>query len=418
MTRSWRLFCTSLVVTLLCFCSFSAGVAVGPRVQIAMGIQRAGEDGIPVEFRSLLQVWSLVNDNFVDHNAVSSKKMAYAAIVAMLETLHDTGHTRFLSAEEYQSQKEHFQGQFSGIGATVDFRDHHPVILEPLPGSPAEKAGLRPGDAILSIDGTDTTDMSLDQATKLIRGRVGTKVVLHIKRTASNELDVTVVRGVIPIVSVRWQMIPNTDIADIAISEFSDGTDRKLSTAIEASRAQGAKKFIVDVRDDPGGLLDQSVGVSSAFLQQGKVLVQQDAKGHRDDYNTKGNAIAPNEPIVVLVNKGTASAAEIFAGAMQDNHRGRVIGVTTYGTGTVLSTYQLRDGSALLLGTLQWLTPLGKTIKDHGITPDSPVTMPEGVRPTQPGSSSFPDSATLVLSGPDTQLAAAVKELTQDVAER
>ncbi len=415
MVRSWKVYISTVAVCLLCLSTYGLGVATGPAVQRTLGVGNV-DDGLPTEFRSLLQVWELVSDHFVEQSRVDPKAMVYAAIPAMLATLKDTGHTRFLTAEEYKRQQEHFQGQFSGIGATVDIRDHRPVIVAPVPGSPAEKAGLLPNDIILSIDGRDTTDLPLDQATKLIRGQRGTKVALRIQRSGGRELDIPVTRDVIPIITIRWQIIQGSDIAVISITEFSDGTAAKLETALDDARRGGAKRFVIDVRDDPGGLLDQAVAVSSAFIQSGVVLVQQDAKGHRQNYNVNGHTIAPSEPVAVLVNKGSASASEIFAGAMQDHERARVIGVSTYGTGTVLSTYQLKDGSALLLGTLKWLTPSGRTIKDQGIAPDDVVTMPESIKPIFPGTRDFPESVTAAMRGTDLQLAAAVRTLDPSAA--
>lgn len=419
MSPTWKRFVVVVVVALLCLVSFGVGVAAGPGVERAMGVPSVADTSLPVELRALLQVWSLVNDNFVDHSAVDPKKMAYAGINAMLATLHDTGHTRFLTADEYRGQQEHFQGQFTGIGTTVAVRDHHPVILQPVAGAPADKAGLRPDDVILAIDGHDTTDMTPDDAAKLIRGRVGTTVVLTIRRASGTPFDVKVVRGVIPIVTIHWQMLGGSDVADIAISEFSDGTDRRLDDAIEAAKKEGAKRFIVDVRDDPGGLLAESVGVTSAFLPQGTVLIEEDAKGHKQTYTVDGHTVAPTEPVIVLVNKNTASAAEIFAGAMKDNRRAQIVGTTTLGTGTVLSTYQLKDGSALLLGTHQWLTPDGQTIKDHGITPDEVVSLPDGAAILQPGASKFPKNWDDAAHADDLQLAAAVRAFAeQDMSRR
>jgi len=419
MSPTWKRFIVVVAVMLMCLASFGVGVAAGPGVEGAMGMAPVADKGIPVEFRTLLQVWSLVNDNFVDHKAVDPKRMAYAAINAMLATLHDTGHTRFLTADEYRGQQEHFQGQFTGIGTTVAVRDHHPVILEPLAGAPADKAGLRADDVILAIDGHDTTDMTPDDAAKLIRGRRGTTLVLKIERGGGAPFDVNVVRDVIPIVTIHWQVLGGSDVADISIGEFSDGTDRKLDDAIAAAKKEGAKRFIIDVRDDPGGLLAESVGVTSAFLTQGTVLIEEDAKGGKQTYKVDGHAVAPTEPVIVLVNKNTASAAEIFAGAMKDNRRAQIVGSTTLGTGTVLSTYQLKDGSALLLGTQQWLTPSGQTIKDHGITPDEVVSLPEGATTLQPGGKSFPKNWQDAAHADDLQLAAAVRAFTdQDTSQR
>lgn len=412
MSRGWQKLLACTVAGLLCLASFGLGVAAGPSVQLAMGVPTIGERGLPIEFRTLLQVWSLVSTNYVDQRSVNPKTMAYAAIDAMLATLKDTGHTRFLTANQYRQQEEEFQGQFSGIGATVDVQDHHPIIVVPMPNEPAAKAGLLPGDMILAIDGRDTTDMPLPTATALIRGQAGSVVRFLIRRGAAAPFSVSVVRAVIPIVSIHWQLVPGTQIADIAISSFSDGTAAKLQTAMAAARAQGATRFIVDVRNDPGGLLNQAVDVSSLFIPNGVILIEANAHGHQVKYRAKGDATVRHAPVVVLTNKNTASAAEIFAGAMQENQRARIIGQRTLGTGTVLSTYLLKDGSALLLGTQEWLTPQGQSIKDHGITPNERVVLASGGAVIQPGGPSFPASETAALSSNDAQLAAAIKALS------
>jgi carboxyl-terminal processing protease len=213
-------------------------------------------------------------------------------------------------------------------------------------------------------------------------------------------------------------MLPGADIADIAIGEFNQGTTSAVRNAVIAAKAQGAGAFVIDIRGDPGGLLDEAVSVSSLFLPSGKVLIQRDAQGHDQPFDVQPGAIDTSDPLVVLTDHNTASAAEIFAAAIRDNHRGDLVGDKTDGTGTVLSTYRLLDGSALLLGTAEWLTPDGQSIWKQGIAPDIAVSLPSGVQAIRPATLDFPTASSQVLGNTDTVLVRGIQVLQTATREK
>jgi carboxyl-terminal processing protease len=331
----------------------------------------------PAEFEVFWQVWHLAHRYFIDQDALDATRLTYGAINGLIMALGDEGHTRFLTPEEVARQQADISGKFFGIGAQVGVEDGLPVIIAPLDDSPAERAGVRPGDIILEVDGEDITMLSLNEVVERIRGEEGTEVVLTLFRSDTNEsLEISVIRGEIKLEAATWTMIPGTNVALIRLTQFSANLNDNVMTSIQEAKAAGATALVLDVRNNPGGLLDQAIKVTSQFLKDGNVLLQEDAQGNREAYAIEPGGLATDIPLVVLVNRGSASSAEIFAGAIQDHERGTVIGETTFGTGTVLRPFQLDDGSALLLGTSQWLTPNGRLIRKQGIEPDIVVELP------------------------------------------
>jgi carboxyl-terminal processing protease len=422
MQRSWRILLTSVGLSLLVLVSFSAGVWLGPSIRALSGGSTMAPAGLMTQFQVFWQVWNLVTENYVDRSKVDPQQMTYGAIRGMLGTLDDPGHTRFLTSADYRNQENHLEGHFTGIGVVLTTQNGRVVVQEVYPDSPASRGGLQIGDLILKINGATAPTTSSDAAANAIRGPRGSTVRLTIQHQGQTATqDVTLTREDIHLTSVRWQMLPGTHIADIAISEFNQGTTDALRDALKTAKAQGAAGFVVDVRDDPGGLLDEAVSVSSLFLNSGNVLIQRDAHGKDQDFKVQPGAVDTTDPLVVLVNHGTASAAEIFAAAIHDNHRGKLVGSVTTGTGTVLSTYRLVDGSALLLGTAEWLTPDGQSIWKHGVTPDVAADPASGAPLVRPDTLTFPTSDAQVLANGDAPLVQGVRLLEsaqQGVASR
>jgi carboxyl-terminal processing protease len=358
--------------------AFGAGVAMGGS-DFFFETSTVHAQDQPSEFQVFWQVWRIVNRHFVDREVLEPTNLTYGAVNGLISALGDEGHSRFLTPEEANRQQTDISGKFFGIGAQVGVRDGLPVIVAPIDGSPAYEAGVKAGDIIIEVDGEDVTGLPLNEIVDRIRGEEGVEVVLTLFRPDTSEsLEIAIIRGEISISAVTWTMVPGTDVALIRMSQFNANINDELIGAIEEARAEGAARLIVDVRNNPGGLLEQAIEVTSQFLTEGDVLLQEDADGNREAFPVRSGGIAPDIPLVVLINRGSASAAEIFSGAIQDHQRGTLIGETTFGTGTVLQPFQLDDGSALLLGTSQWLTPKGRLIRKHGIEPDVEVEAPIG----------------------------------------
>ncbi|HUY99059.1 MAG TPA: S41 family peptidase [Thermomicrobiaceae bacterium] len=414
--RTWlRVVAAVIIGLLLVGGGFTAGLAVSqndvPTVPAGQEPANAG----PV-FGVFWQAWNLVQQHYVDRSAIQAKTMTDGAIEGMLASLGDVGHTRFLTPADVQAEQESLQGQLEGIGAEIGIRDGQPTIIAPIPGAPAQKAGIRAGDALVRVNGKDVTNMSLEQIVNLVRGPAGTPVTLTVIHPGQTTFtDITIVRQKITVPSVSWARLPGTTVAHVLVTSFSNNTTNDLRSAIKAAQAGGATSIVLDLRNDPGGLVDEAVGVASQFIAQGNVFIEQDATGQRTPSKVTGNGVAYEIPMVVLVNNGTASAAEIVAGALQDHQRAKLVGDTTFGTGTVLNQFSLSDGSAILLGTQEWLTPNGHQIWHKGITPDVSLTLPSNADPLIPDQESGMTAAQLAKSQ-DTQLLRALQLLGQPVA--
>jgi carboxyl-terminal processing protease len=363
------------LVTVVGLGALGVGVMIGASGMTPLGRGAAAEE--PEQFRVFWQAWDIVQDNFVDQESLDEQQLTYGAIRGMVQALGDEGHTAFLTPEERERQQSDLSGSFSGIGAQLGIREQLPVIVSPFDGSPAQQAGVKAGDIIIRVDGEDVTSLPLNEIVTMIRGPEGTDVTLSLLRPDENRsLDVTITRGEIKVPAATWAMIPGANVALIRLSQFSANAKDDMIASVEAAKEAGAEAMIVDVRNNPGGLLEQAIGVTSQFLTSGDVLLEEDAQGNRKSYEVERGGVATDLPMVVLINPGSASSAEIFAGAIQDAERGQLVGETTFGTGTVLQPYTLTDGSALLLGTRQWLTPKGRLIRKQGISPDHEVVLP------------------------------------------
>ncbi len=371
------------LVALLVASAFVGGVAA-ERAGLFQDSAAIASPAVP-EFKVFWEAWDLVKRHYVDQDAVDDTGLTYGAIRGMLDSLGDEGHTRFLSPAELRAEEEALAGRFEGIGAHLTMRDGRPTILAPIPGSPAQQAGLRAGDVIVAVDGKEVADLRVDEIARLVRGPAGTQVTVSVIHPGDTTIsDVTVVRAKIDVPNVSWTMVPGTSVAHVLLSQFAERATQDLAKALAEARERGATAVILDLRNNPGGLRDEAIGVASQFLAAGNVLVEVDAQGERTEYPVRPAGAAPTIPLVVLVNEGTASSAEITAGALQDHQRAKVVGVPTAGTGTVLSIFNLSDGSAVFLGTRAWLTPNGREIWHRGVTPDVTVALPPGALPVLP----------------------------------
>ncbi len=391
---SWRRFLgTALVLLVVLFVGFGAGFGAAT-FGLLSGVAPAARateaaQGTPTPAASpmdvFLQAWGIVQEHYVDRQALSQRDLAYGAIAGLVNALGDTGHSRFLTPDDLKRSTTDLSGKFEGIGAVVSEQDGKLVIASVLDDSPAQKAGMLADDVIVAVNGESVEGLTLSQVTDKIRGPSGSSVrisVIHKGQTAPTELEV--VRAEIPVQSVTWTMVPGTKVAYIRVSQFAGNTDDQLIKVLNAARAAGATGIVFDLRSNYGGYLYEGVDVASQFLTSGNVLIERDANDKRKPDAVKAGGVATQIPMVTLVNGGTASAAEIVAGALQEHKRAVLIGDKTFGAGTVLDTFKLSDGSALLLGTSEWLTPDGHRIWKVGITPDVSVTLASGKQPLTP----------------------------------
>ena len=303
-----------------------------------------------------------------------SQKLIYGAIKGMVQSLDP--HSSFMTKEEYKELMTETKGSFSGIGIEITIKDKILTVVSPIEGTPAYKAGMKAGDKIIKVEGESTQDMGIMEAVKKIRGPEGSKVNLTIVREGMDKpLELSITRGVIPLKSVRYYVL-SPGIGYIRISNFQSNTSNDLSSALEILDKDGMLKgLIIDLRNNPGGLLSQAIEVSEQFLDSGVIV---STKGRESSHNITATAHKNKKdseyPIIVLVNGGSASAAEIVAGALQDNKKAIILGSRTFGKGSVQSILLLSDGSGLRLTTARYYTPSGKSIQSSGITPD--IEMP------------------------------------------
>lgn len=354
--------------------SFAGGTISGYSIRTAVAAE-----GRPSEFAIFWEAWDYVVAHFVDRERVDFTAMTYGAVEGMLASLGDEGHTTFLPPDALELHQTSLEGSFEGIGAYVSMDDGKVLIVAPITGSPADQAGILAGDVIIEVDGNSVEGKTLDQVIFLVRGPANSEVVLTVRRPDNiDPLTVPITRARIEVPSVSWTPIPNTDISYIAISQFTAEVDLELEAALrKISEINANQGIILDLRNNPGGYLQQAIRANSQFLPNGElILIESDANENQTVHRSRGLGYAREMPLVVLINKGTASAGEITAGALKENNRAILIGETTFGTGTVLNQFGLSDGSAILLGVTNWLTPEGNLIKGQGITPNLEVLQP------------------------------------------
>ncbi|MEJ2746803.1 MAG: S41 family peptidase [Anaerolineae bacterium] len=402
---------------------FTAVTLVGIGLVGGFLITRAADTQLPQplaannDFSLIDEAWQTIRVNYVDRTAVNDQTFTYGAIDGIVNALGDTGHSRFLTPDMVQAEHNYTAGSFEGIGAYVESRDGATVIVSPIDNSPAQAAGLQPGDIILAVDNQDVTTLALNDVVKLIMGPAGSKVTITILTPSTGVTrDVTVERAKIELENVTWAQLPGTTIAHVRIAGFSEGVSQDLQQALQDIQAAGLTGVVLDLRNNPGGLLTEAIGVASQFLPEGTaVLQQEDAQGNVKTNTAVAGGAGLDIPLVVLINQGSASASEIVAGAMQDNGRAKLVGETTFGTGTVLKEFDLSDGSALLLATEQWLTPSGRVIWHQGVVPDTAVPLPLGTTLLRPAAERQLSAADLQ-SSEDAQLLQALQML-QDAGQ-
>ncbi|GMV34679.1 S41 family peptidase [Chloroflexi bacterium CFX5] len=340
------------------------------------------EAATPEELQTLFapfwEAWNLVHENYVDQ-PVDDVALMRGAIDGMMQALGDQ-HSSYMDPEDYKQANESLEGSYEGIGAYVDTTTDYLTVTSPIPGSPAEAAGLLPGDKIIAIDGEDMTGIDAELARRKVLGPAGSTVVLTILREGRDApFDVSIVRARITIASAEGEMLEG-NIAYIQVTTFGPNTMPELNAALDELMPQNPKAVILDLRNNGGGFLQTSVEVASQFMGEGVVLYEQYGDGKRDTYEViPGGAVTDTDiPMIVLINEGSASASEIVAGALQDSGRAKLLGATSYGKGSVQIWYPLTGESGAVRVTIaKWLTPNGNTIHEVGLTPDYPVELTE-----------------------------------------
>jgi carboxyl-terminal processing protease len=358
--NSMRKTITTVVIVLLLLVSLTLGFTAGCNLKI-------GTTSEP-ELDVVNEVWQIVFNEYVEKDKLDVDTLRQGAIKGIIEALNDP-YSSYLDTQAYQQSMNEITGMYEGIGAYVGMKDEQITIIAPIIGSPAEKAGIKAGDVIMEINGSSTSGLSVEEVVLLIRGPKGTSVrllVLHEGDTVPEEIEV--VRDEIELTSVYSEM--KDDLAYIVISHFSERTYEELSSTLEDITGEGATGIILDLRSNPGGVLDAVVDVVGCFLHEGVALQVVDNEGNSVPLSVTKASITTDLPMVVLTDSYTASASEVLTGALQDYARATIAGQTTYGKGSVNTLYQLEDGSGLIITTHRWLTPNGRLIEGKGITPD------------------------------------------------
>ncbi len=397
MDKSFKLIVGTLVGLILLTAVFSAGVLVGhyvpssaqlpvvnnflpepsdPQPIATIEAESATPDDAQTLFAPFWEAWDFVHSRYVDQ-PVDDVALMRGAIKGMMDAVGDK-QTYYLPPTVYENTIDQLSGEYEGIGAYVDTTGEYLEIISPIEGSPAEGAGLKSGDLIIAIDGADMTGKTPEEARQKVLGPAGTQVILTILReTEENPLEVSITRAKISIASATGGMLEN-DIAYVDINTFGDNTSQELETVLDDLLAQNPKGVVIDLRNNGGGYLQTAIEVSSQFIDEGVVLYEQFGDGTRDPYSALGNGRATDLPIVVLVNEGTASASEILAGALQDYERAQLVGVVTYGKGSVQIMSPLSgDNGAARVTIARWLTPNERLIDGIGLTPDFLVELTE-----------------------------------------
>jgi len=338
--------------------SFGAGCTLGTKTSLNTG------QGLDV----VEEVWDIIFRDYVDQDRVDASALSQAAIKGMVEELDDP-YTSYLSAQTYQMSTSSLEGKFEGIGAYVGVKDEQIMIIAPIANSPAAQAGIRAGDIILEVEGRSAVEMSLAEAVLHIRGPKGTPVRLLVLHEGEAEPEeIVIVRDEIKVPSVYFEMMG--DVAYINISHFTQRTNGELSKALENLTRERAAGIILDLRSNPGGLVEAVVDVASQFLKEGTVLFVLDNHGKQTSKSVKREVVTTDLPLVVLTDNYSASGSEVLAGALQDYTRATIVGTRTYGKGSVNTLHRLSDDSGLYITTARWLTPKGRLIEGEGINPD------------------------------------------------
>lgn len=368
-----------VLYTLICAFSVSIAFTLGYVTHAA----QAPVSDQAAAFGVFWEAWKLVDDHFYGQRPPESARV-HEAIRGSLTALNDP-YTIFVEPRQREREQEELRGSFGGIGAWIERKPDGRVVLTPMEGRPAEKAGILSGDELLAVDGTPVTpEMPLEDIVAMVKGEVGQMVKLTIRREGQAEpLTIEVRREEIVTASVNWRLVEGAPtVGYIQLTIFNERTNQELQEAIQSLRQQGADRFVIDLRNNGGGLLDAAVDVAGQFIKEGAILYDRKSSGEEKAYMARGKGIAYSDPIAILINRGTASASEIVAGAIQDHERGKLIGTQTFGKASVQLLFDLSDGSSLHVTNAHWLTPDRREITGVGLTPDIVIDLTDADRQT------------------------------------
>jgi len=419
---------SSIAALALLILVFVVGIAVGQSGVLSVGSAPGGQatpgpapssagpgasPHAPADFDLFWQALDVIRQNFVGRAELDDQQLTYGAIRGLVDGLGDTGHSVFLTPEEVLSEQNALDGSVVGIGVLLGEREGDAIVLSVVSGGPAQAAGIRAGDQITDVDGQPVVGLPPEQVAARVRGEEGTTVRITISRPSiAEQLDYEIVRRRIRIPAVSWSMVPGTRLAVLRLAQFSAGSATELQVARDAAIAAGAQSLILDLRGNPGGYVDQAVDAASLFLDASTVYIQETAEGERIPVPTNPDIEPVDLRLVVLVDRNTASSAEILSGAIAAAGRAPIVGEQTFGTGTVLLPFNLADGSSIRLAVERWLTPDGELIFGQGITPTTVVALGPDDVPIEPDElrDLTPEQVALL---DDPQLAAAIELLAE-----
>src|SRR3954469_8719403 len=375
----------SVVVTLV-FLAFTLGLGLGGFIGSSNAVLAESTLTANPEFATLENTWELIHDQWPDPATLDDSKLIYGAAQGMVDAIGDTGHSAFLDPEKTAEFEQSSEGQFVGIGVEVDARCGDVVVTSTMPDSPARAAGLQPGDVIAAVNDVPTKGLNTTELRELILGKEGDQLTLTIDRPDQPApLKVEVVRKAINVDEVTWRWLPDKTV-QMRVTQFDLGVNQQVRDALHTVKEQGAQRLILDLRGNPGGLVSEVIGVASQFMDEGATVYEEQGRdevakplktvGHQGEWLDLA--------LVVLVDNESASGAEVLAAALHDNGRAQLIGETTFGTGTVLSTFPQEDGSSVVLGTAFWLTPDGVRVWKEGVKPDEMVALDRDAYPSRP----------------------------------
>lgn len=373
-------FSTLVVIALVATAGFN-GYLIGqnhPKTIIIKGVDNLENDTIKnVDFNTFWQTWEIINKDYLRSDKIDNQKLVHGSAVGLVGSLDDP-YSVFFPPDDSKKFADDIKGKFGGIGAEIGYEGDFVVVIAPLKESPAEKAGLKPGDKILSIDGEALGNEDISDIVKKIRGPEGSKVVLTLLSVKDKKpRDVSIERGIIKIPTVEWEM-REKNIGYIQLFNFNEDSPQLFADGLNELLERGAEGFVIDLRNNPGGFLDAAVKIAGIFVEPGNSIVREEFRSHEgNDFKASGSAILKDFPLVVLVNRGSASASEILAGALRDHGKATLVGEKTFGKGTVQELKDLPDGSSIKLTVAHWVLPKGDTIDGEGIKPEIEIEQPE-----------------------------------------